>query len=86
MYSICLSASEFLSCIISNTYKNEFSSTWKWSNDVMNHVDCVIKHIYLQKMHSCSKNINGISVLVLKIYVVYKKKNLWVILHGYSHS
>ena len=37
---------------------------WKWincSNDVMNHVDCVIKlDVYPQKMHSCSKNIHNI--------------------------
>ena len=55
-------------------------------NDVMSHVDCVIKcDVYPQKMHSCSKNIHGISFIVLKIYVVYKKQNIaWVILHGYS--
>ena len=39
------------------------------SNDVMNHVDCVIKRdVYPQKIHSCSKNICGISFFVLKIY------------------
>ena len=28
-----------------------------YSNDVMNHVDCVIKlDLYPQKVHSCSKN------------------------------
>ena len=41
---------------ISNADKHEFSSIWKWSscyNDVMIHVDCVIKRdVYLQKMHS----------------------------------
>ena len=38
-------------------------------------VDCVIKHdIYPQNVHSCSKNIHGISVFVLKISIVYKKK------------
>ena len=62
---------------MSNTDKHEFSSIWKWiscSNDVMNHVDYVIKRdVYHQKMHSCSKNICGISVFVLKIYVVYQK-------------
>ena len=43
-------------------------------NDVMNHVNCVIKRdVYPQKMDSCSKNIRGISVFVLKISVVYKK-------------
>ena len=50
-----------------NTDINEFSSTWKWiccCNDVMNHVDCVIKlDVYPQKMHSCSKNIRGTSFL-----------------------
>ena len=40
----------------------------------MNHVNCVIKcDVYPQKMHSCSKNIRGISVFVLKISVVYQK-------------
>ena len=40
----------------------------------MNHFDCVIKRdVYLQKMHSCSKNIRGVSAFVLKISVVYKK-------------
>ena len=44
-------------------------------NDVINHVDCVIKRDdYPEKMHSCSKNIRGISVLVLKISVVYHKE------------
>ena len=49
----------------------------KWkscSNDVMNRVDCVLKHdVYPQKMHSCSKNIRGISFFVLKISEVYQK-------------
>ena len=46
----------------------------KVCNDVMNDVDCVIKrHIYPQNLHSCSKNIRGISVFVLKISVVYQK-------------
>ena len=53
--------------IISNSDKQEFGSIWKWiccCNDAMNHVDCVIKRdIYLQKMHSCSKNIYCISFL-----------------------
>ena len=38
--------SDLLSFIIYNTDKLEFSKIWKWisySNDVMNHVDCVIK-------------------------------------------
>ena len=53
------------------------------SNDVMNHVDYVIKRdVY----PSCSKNIRGISVFVLKISVVYQKNISWVILHGYSRS
>ena len=76
-YSIYLSKSDLLSFVISNTDKHEFSSIKKWircCNDVMNNVDCVIKRvIYLQKMHSCSKNTRGISVFVLKISVVYKK-------------
>ena len=34
------------------------------SNDVMNHVDCIINHdVYQQKMHSRSENIHGISFL-----------------------
>ena len=34
-------------------------------NDVMNHVDCVIKRdVYPQKIYSCSKNIRGISFLI----------------------
>ena len=52
----------------------EFSSirTWITSyNDVMNHVDCVIKHdVYLLKMYSCSKNIWA----YLRISVVYQEK------------
>ena len=57
------------------------------SNDVMNHVDYVIKRdVYPQNVPSCSKNIRGISVFVLKISVVYQKNISWVILHGYSRS
>ena len=44
-YSIHLSASDLLSSTISNTDKHE-SSVWKWfscCNDIMNHVDCIIK-------------------------------------------
>ena len=80
MYSIYLSTSDLLSFVISNTDKHEFSSTciWKWTrccNDVMNDVDCVIKRdVYPQNVHSCSKNIRGISVFVLKISVVYQRK------------
>ena len=49
-------------------FKHDFSSTWiRCCNDVMNHVDCVIKRdVYSQKMHSCSKNIRGISVVYIK--------------------
>ena len=48
-------------------------------NDVMNHVDYVIKRdVCPQKMPSCPKNIRGISVFVLKISIVYHKK----IYHG----
>ena len=69
--------SDLLNFVISNTGKHEFSSIWKWitcCNDVMNDVDCVIKRdVYPQNVHSCSKNINGISVFVLKISVVYQK-------------
>ena len=82
--------SYLLSFIISYNDKHVFSSRWKWircCNDVMNHVDCVIKRdIYQQKKHSCSKNIRGISVFVLKISVVYEKDMSWVILHGYSRG
>ena len=63
--------SDLLSFTISNTDLHEFSSIWKWiscSNDVMNHVDCVMKcDVYLQKMHLCSKNIHGVSFFVLNI-------------------
>ena len=53
-------------------------------HDVINHIDCVIKcDVYPQKLHSCFKNIRGISVFVLKISVVYQKKyivadNAWI--------
>ena len=44
------------------------------NNDVMYDVDCVIKRdVYPQKIHSCSKNIRGISCFVLK-YPWYIKK------------
>ena len=90
MYSIYLSTSDLLSLVISNTDKHEFSSMWKWircCNDVMNHVDCVIKpDVYQQNVQSCSKNTHGISVFVLKISVVYQKKISLVILHGYTRS
>ena len=69
--------SDLLSFVISNTNKHEFSSIRKWitcCNDVMNDVDCVIKlDVYPQNVHSCSKDIRGISVFVLKISVVYQK-------------
>ena len=82
--------SDLLSSVISNTDKREISSMWKWIrcfNDVMNDVDCVIKRdVYLRNVHSCSKNIRGISDFVLKISVVYIKNISWVILHGYSRS
>ena len=61
-----------LSFVISYTDKHEFSYIFSCCNDIMNHVDCIIKRdAYPQKMHSCSKNICGISVFVLKIPVVY---------------
>ena len=76
MYSVYLPTSDLFSFIIPNTDKHEFNSTWKsisCSNDVMNHVDYVIKRdVYPQKMYSCSKNICGISVFVLKMSVVYQ--------------
>ena len=78
MYSIYLSTSDLLSFSISNSDKHEFSSVWIWNsccNDVMNHVDCVIKlDFFWQKMHSCSKNIHVISFFVLKISMVYQEK------------
>ena len=57
-------------------------------NDVMNNVHCVIKRdFYPKKMHSCSKNIRGISIFVLKISVVYiKNKKYHGYLLGYSRS
>ena len=62
------------------TLKNMISSIWKWiscCNDVMNHVDCVIKRdVYLQKTHLCSKNISSISFFVLKI----SRKNISYVL------
>ena len=79
MHSIYLSKLDLSSFIISKTDKHEFSSTCIWkciscSNDVMNHVDSMIKRdIYLHKMHSCSKNIRGISLFVLKISGISKK-------------
>ena len=48
----------------------------------MNDVDCIIKgDVYLQNVHSCSKNVHGISVFVKKISVVYQKKNIYIY-HG----
>ena len=87
MYSNHLSTSDLLSFIISNTDKHEFSSMWKrisCPNDVISHADCVIRRdVYPLKMHSCSKNIRGISFSVLKISVVYQEKNIsQVSLHG----
>ena len=67
MYSLYLSLSDLLSFIISTSDKYEFSSILNLiscCNDVMNHIDYLIKHdIYRQKMHSCSNNIGGISVV-----------------------
>ena len=66
-YSVYLSTSNLLSFIICNTKKHEFGSIWEsinCCNDVMNHVDCVIKRdVYPLKMHSI--------FFVLKISVVY---------------
>ena len=83
MCSIYLSTSDLLGCIISNTDKHEIGSIWKrisCSNGVISHTDCVIKRdVYPRKMHSCSKNIRGISFFVLKISVVYQKNIIGVI-------
>ena len=89
MYFIYLSTSDLLSFIVSYSEKHEFSSIWKWiscCNEVMNHVDCVIKRdVFPKKMHSCSKNIRGLSFFVLKMSVVYQEKNISeVLLHGHS--
>ena len=77
MYSIYLSMSDLFNFTISNTDKHELSSIWEWircCDKVINNVDCVIKRdVYPQKTHSCSRNIRGISVFVLKILVVYQK-------------
>ena len=92
MYSIYLSTSDLLSFIISNSPATNLAvygiGLAGCCNDVMHHVDCVIKRdVYPQKMHSCStKNIRGISVFVLKISVVYIKNISLVILYGYSRS
>ena len=73
-----LSTSDIFSFIISNSDKHQFGMIWKWiscCDDVMNHVDCVIiRDVYPQKMHSCSKNICAISFILLKISVVCQKK------------
>ena len=45
MYSVYISKSDLLT-FISNTDIHELNSVWKWissSNDVMYHVDCIIK-------------------------------------------
>ena len=77
-YCIYFLTSKLFSFIISSAVKHEFSSIWKYiscCNDVMNHVDRIIKHdVNPQKMHSCSKIISGISFVVLKIPIVNKKK------------
>ena len=70
-YSVYLSASDWLSFINSNTDKYEFSSIWKWircCDDVMNHVDSVIKRdVYPQKTLKLSVEYH---FFVLKISVV----------------
>ena len=77
MYVLYLSfsTSDLLSFIISNTDKHEFSSIWKCigcPNDVMIHVDCVIKRdVYPRKIHSCYGNI-----CVLYIYFFFCSKNI----------
>ena len=64
--------SDLLSFIISNTDKYEFRSIWEWiscCNDVMNHVDCVIKRDVYPQMHSCSKISVVYHFFVIKIFV-----------------
>ena len=62
-YFFYLSTSDLLSFIIFNTDQHGFSSKWvSRCNDVMNHIDCVIKRdVYPQKMRTCSRNIRAIS-------------------------
>ena len=84
-YSIYLSTFNLLSFIISNT--ETYMNLAVYGNGLA--VDCVINRgFYPQKMDSCSKNIRGTSVFVLKISLVYKKKKkiFWVILHRYLRS
>ena len=80
MYSNYLSTFNLFSFIISNTDKHEFSSKRKLIccfNDVMNHFDCVIKRgVHLQKMHSCSKTIRGISFFCSKNIRGISRKNI----------
>ena len=60
----------FFIFIDSNTYRHKFSSIRLWircNNDVMYGVDYVIKlDVYPHKIHSCSKNIRGISFFCFK--------------------
>ena len=50
---LVLPCNTFRMLVFSNSDKHDFSSIWKWircSNDVMNHVDCVIKRdVYPKK-------------------------------------
>ena len=75
MYFIYLSMSDLLIFITSYTDKHEFSCIWMWNRcntDIMNNVDWIIKcDGFPQKIHSCSKNILGISSFVPKISLVY---------------
>ena len=74
-YLSFLSVSNLLSFLLFLTPTTHEFSSMSCFNDVMNHVDCVIKrYVYPQKTHSSSKNIRCISVFVLKISVVYQKK------------
>ena len=62
-------------------FKHKFSSIWKWilrcCNDVMNHVDCVIKRdVYPQKMHVLK--ISMVYQLLLKKYSWYIKKYIHI--------
>ena len=82
-YSFYLSTSDLSSFIISNTVEHEFRSIWNWiscCNDVMNHVDWVIKRdVYPQKMHSGSKNIRGMSKKKIYIYIYIMGDIAWII-------
>ena len=72
-YSIYLSTYNFFSFIISNWQNMNFCSRWKcvscFNHDIISHVDCVIKCIYVL----------NISFFVQEISLVYEKKYPWYI-------